>query len=108
MSIEVDARAAVRRGIPGAGAVAFLQRRAGGRFELDEWGLDPELAGLLAAAGVDWPLTAQGRAALVAVRLVLESHREATARGAFDGDRFRAALDRRGRLVFGGPPSSWP
>ncbi len=46
MTIEVGTRAAVRRGVPGAGAVAFLQRRAGGRFELDEWGLDPELVAL--------------------------------------------------------------
>jgi hypothetical protein len=37
---------AVRRGVPGATAVAFLQRRAGGRFDLDEWGLDPELVAM--------------------------------------------------------------
>jgi len=37
---------AVRRGVPGAAAAAALRRRAAGAFDIDEWGLDPELVAL--------------------------------------------------------------
>ncbi|QXC59259.1 hypothetical protein KSP35_12665 [Aquihabitans sp. G128] len=37
---------AIRRGIPGAQALALLQRRARGEFDIDEWGLDPDLVAL--------------------------------------------------------------
>lgn len=37
---------AIRRGVPGATAVASLRRRSLGHFDIDEWGLDPELVSL--------------------------------------------------------------
>lgn len=37
---------AIRRGVPGAEAAAHVLRRARGAYDLDEWGLDPELVAL--------------------------------------------------------------
>lgn len=62
--------------------------------------LDAEVRGMLDAAGVAWPLDADGRAALLAVRLLLESHREATVTGVYDRARFVSALERRGRPLW--------
>lgn len=37
---------ALRRGVPGARAAAALRRRVEGRYDVDEWGLDPELVAM--------------------------------------------------------------
>jgi hypothetical protein len=36
----------VRRGVPGAHVLTQVQRRARGAFDVDEWGLDPEMVAL--------------------------------------------------------------
>lgn len=38
---------AIRRGVPGATAVGPLRRRVSGRFDVDEWGLDPDLVAMV-------------------------------------------------------------
>lgn len=59
---------AIRRGIPGARAVAALRRRANGSFDVDEWGLDPELVALAdPALALRWDIEVSGAAHLSAV-----------------------------------------
>lgn len=59
---------AVRRGVPGAQAAASLRRRARGAFDLDEWGLDPELVALAdPALALRWDIEVSGAHRLPAV-----------------------------------------
>lgn len=59
---------AVRRGVPGARTVASLRRRAAGAFDLDEWGLDPELIALAdPALALRWDIDVVGAGRLPAV-----------------------------------------
>lgn len=51
----------VRRGVPGASAAARLARRARGDYEIDEWGLDPELVALADPIfGLRWDIDVRG------------------------------------------------
>lgn len=59
---------AIRRGVPGATAVASLRRRAAGAFDIDEWGLDPELVALAdPVLALRWDLEVTGAERLPAV-----------------------------------------
>lgn len=59
---------AVRRGIPGAEAAALVARRARGAYDLDEWGLDPELVALVDPVfAARWDLEVVGAEQLPAV-----------------------------------------
>jgi len=58
----------IRRGVPGATLVAHLQRRAVGAYDVDEWGLDPELVSLANPVfGLRWDIDVQGADHLPAV-----------------------------------------
>jgi hypothetical protein len=58
----------IRRGVPGATVVAHLQRRAVGAYDVDEWGLDPELVSLANPVfGLRWDIDVQGADHLPAV-----------------------------------------
>ncbi|CAN5788204.1 hypothetical protein BH23ACT2_BH23ACT2_23410 [soil metagenome] len=58
----------VRRGLPGAAAVAIAGRRVAGRHDLDEWGLDPDLIALAdPLLALRWDITVEGIGALPAV-----------------------------------------
>ncbi len=60
--------AEVTAGLPGAGATARLHRRARGAFDLDEWGLDPELVGLVdPLLALRWEIDVVGAEQLPAV-----------------------------------------
>ncbi|MGN6693770.1 MAG: hypothetical protein ACTHN0_06295 [Aquihabitans sp.] len=51
----------LRRGVPGAQAVAQIQRRARGAYDVDEWGLDPELVALANPVfGLRWDIEVRG------------------------------------------------
>ncbi|MCU1500044.1 MAG: hypothetical protein JWM47_3997 [Acidimicrobiales bacterium] len=59
---------AIRRGVPGAQAVALMQRRARGAFSIDEWGLDPELVSLADPVfAARWDIEVSGAERLPAV-----------------------------------------
>lgn len=59
---------AIRRGVPGATAAASLRRRAAGAFDIDEWGLDPELVALAdPVLALRWDLEVTGAERLPAV-----------------------------------------
>lgn len=59
---------AVRRGVPGATAVAALGRRVRGAFEVDEWGLDPDLIAVSdPALALRWEIDVRGAEQLPAV-----------------------------------------
>jgi len=63
--VTVDA---IRRGVPGATAAASLRRRAAGAFDIDEWGLDPELVALAdPVLALRWDLEVTGAERLPAV-----------------------------------------
>ncbi len=58
----------LRRGVPGAQVVAHVQRRALGAFDVDEWGLDPELVALANPVfGLRWDIEVCGAEQLPAV-----------------------------------------
>ncbi len=60
--------AEVTAGLPGAGAAARLGRRARGAFDVDEWGLDPELVGLVdPVLSLRWSIDVVGAEQLPAV-----------------------------------------
>ena len=51
----------LRRGVPGAQVAAHVQRRARGAFDVDEWGLDPELVSLANPLfGLRWDIEVRG------------------------------------------------
>lgn len=59
---------AVRRGVPGALAVTALRRRAEGRYDIDEWGLDPELVAVADPFfALRWDIEVRGAERLPAV-----------------------------------------
>jgi hypothetical protein len=63
--VNVDA---IRRGVPGAEAVAHVGRRLRGANEIDEWGLDPELVALANPVfGLRWDIEVRGADQLPAV-----------------------------------------
>ena len=52
---------ALRRGVPGASTLTALRRRLAGSYDIDEWGLDPELVALVdPVVGLRWDLEVQG------------------------------------------------
>ena len=58
----------IRRGVPGAHAAAHLARRARGAYEIDEWGLDPELVSLADPVfALRWDIDVRGAERLPAV-----------------------------------------
>ncbi|WP_426571055.1 hypothetical protein [Aquihabitans sp. McL0605] len=51
----------LRRGVPGATVVAHVRRRAVGAYDIDEWGLDPELVSLANPIfGLRWDIDVHG------------------------------------------------
>jgi len=63
--VNIDA---VRRGVPGATMVAPMWRRAQGRFDMDEWGLDPDLVAMADPAfALRWDIAVTGADHLPAV-----------------------------------------
>ncbi|MBX3284440.1 MAG: hypothetical protein KF703_03775 [Actinobacteria bacterium] len=60
--------AEVTAGLPGVGTAARLGRRARGAFDVDEWGLDPELVALVdPALSLRWDIDVVGAEQLPAV-----------------------------------------
>lgn len=57
--------------------------------------LDPEVAALFGAAGGHWPLTGDGREALLALRVCVVGAQEAGAPGTMDDEQFTRAVARR-------------
>ena len=51
----------LRRGVPGAQVLTQVQRRARGAYDVDEWGLDPELVALANPIfGLRWDIEVRG------------------------------------------------
>ncbi|HWJ98140.1 MAG TPA: hypothetical protein VNQ33_08270 [Acidimicrobiales bacterium] len=51
----------LRRGVPGVQALAQVQRRARGAYDVDEWGLDPELVAMANPVfGLRWDIEVRG------------------------------------------------
>lgn len=58
----------IRRGVPGAATVAGLRRRLVGAYDVDEWGLDPELVALADPMfALRWDIDVRGTERLPAV-----------------------------------------
>jgi 1-acyl-sn-glycerol-3-phosphate acyltransferase len=58
----------IRRGVPGAASAALLARRARGAYDIDEWGLDPELVSLADPVfALRWDIEVEGAERLPAV-----------------------------------------
>ncbi|MCU1370122.1 MAG: hypothetical protein JWO77_1316 [Ilumatobacteraceae bacterium] len=58
----------LRRGVPGAQLAAHVHRRARGAFDVDEWGLDPELVSLANPVfALRWDIEVRGAEQLPAV-----------------------------------------
>ena len=58
----------LRRGVPGATVATHVLRRARGAYDVDEWGLDPELVSLANPIfGLRWDITVDGADRLPAV-----------------------------------------
>jgi hypothetical protein len=58
----------IRRGVPGAASAALIARRARGAYDIDEWGLDPELVSLANPVfALRWDIDVEGAEGLPAV-----------------------------------------